>query len=81
MMNTLPELNAYSFSMKPENHKPSGTCNIDKMYVFDTITTIYNPKTNTQTKTNHGTIKLTPEEYTYMLTSDLQTEEQYVSAS
>lgn len=74
MTNIPPEINAYSFAMKPEDYKPSGTSNIDKMYIFDVIMTSYNSETNTQTRTNHGTIKLTPEEYTYMLNTDWRSE-------
>lgn len=79
MSSTPTTLSSYSFSMPPEEHKPFGCVNMDRIYTFDVITTMYDPETNAQTRTNHGTIKLTPEEYTYMLTTDPRTDEQYVS--
>lgn len=67
-----------SFSTSPKEWKPCGYINIDKMYNFDLIMTVLNPESGEFTRTNHGTIKLTPEEYTYILNTDPRTGEQYV---
>lgn len=75
----IPGVDVYSFAVPPESYIPSGTVNLTRLYTFDVTLSIFDVETNKITTTTMGTIQLTPDEYTWALTTDPRTGEKYVS--
>jgi hypothetical protein len=58
------QFNVNSFAMKPEYHRPTGSIDLNKMYTFNVQLTMLD-----QAPEIIGTVQLTPDEYSSMLTT------------